>query len=137
MTIFAASASAQTYTFGPASSPSPAGNATSSDSSGTSSPPLGESDPSQAPAGATLLGVPVYGTAPFTVNFYVALANPPASLVYQWNFGDGAVSSLPASVYILHVYQRPGSYLCSLNLTNAQGQSTTVFTTITVKPGHS
>lgn len=86
---------------------------------------------------ATLLAVPVYGRGPLTVDFYVGLANPHGSLVYQWNFGDGAVSVMQASVYLLHVYQHPGTYLCSLSLTSAQGLTTTVFTRITVQPSQS
>ena len=42
---------------------------------------------------ARLLAVPVVGTAPLTVDFYVGLANFPDSLFYEWNFGDGALSS--------------------------------------------
>jgi hypothetical protein len=85
----------------------------------------------------TLLAVPVYGMGPLTVDFYVGLANRQGSLVYEWNFGDGAVSVMQAGVYMLHVYQHPGTYLCTLSLTSAQGLTTTVFTTITVQPSQS
>jgi PKD repeat protein len=91
----------------------------------------------QAGITATLLAVPVNGRGPLTVDFYVGLANRQGSLVYQWNFGDGTVSAMQASVYMLHVYQQPGSYLCTLSLTSAQGLTTTVFTTITVQPSQS
>ena len=95
--------------------------------------PSGAGNAARMGVTATLLGVPVYGTAPLTVDFYVGLASPRGSLIYQWNFGDGAVSLLPAGVYMLHVYTHPGTYSCSLNLTTAHGQSTTLFTTITVR----
>jgi PKD repeat protein len=98
-----------------------------------SSLPEGESANSQ-PLSATLLGEPVYGTAPLTVDFYVSLTNPQPSIVYQWEFGDGAVSSMPPGAYMLHVYRTPGTYQCSLTLINAQGRSTTLFTTIVVRP---
>lgn len=142
LTIFAPAACAQNYGAGPAAafSPSPVGNAMSSDAYGT---PAAEPTPAgtasnagQTPPNASLLAVPVNGPAPLTVDFYVGLANTPGPLVYQWNFGDGAVSLLPTGVYTLHVYQHPGTYLCSLELTNARGLSNTVFTTITVKPSH-
>jgi PKD repeat protein len=94
-------------------------------------------DTAQAPLNATLLAVPISGATPLTVDFYVSLANPPSSLVYQWDFGDGAVSSLPSSAYIPHLYQHPGTYLCSLTLMNAQGISTTVATTVRVLPRQS
>jgi PKD repeat protein len=94
----------------------------------------GTNDSVKAPLSAALLAEPTYGTAPLTVDFYVSLANPRSSLLYQWDFGDGAVSSLPASAYIPHVYQRPGTYFCSLTLTNGQKISTTLLTTVTVLP---
>jgi PKD repeat protein len=97
----------------------------------------GTNDTPQAPLDATLLAQPVYGAAPLTVDFYVSLPKPQSALVYQWDFGDGAVSSLPSGAYIPHVYQRPGTYLCSLTLMNAQGISTTLLTTVTVLPRHS
>ena len=97
-------------------------------------PQPGTNDTAQAPLNAILLAQPIYGAAPLTVDFSVSLPNPQSSLVYQWEFGDGAVSSLPSGAYIPHVYQRPGTYLCSLTLRNAQGISTTLLTTVTVLP---
>jgi PKD repeat protein len=82
---------------------------------------------------ASLLAVPVVGTAPLTVDFYIGLPNTPGSLLYEWNFGDGAESFLPAEPYMLHVYQNPGTYICELELVTPQVISTTAFTTITVK----
>ena len=101
---------------------------------GAPSPPIGASNSSQEPPIAGLLEVPAYGAAPLTFDFYVGLASPHSPLVYHWKFGDGAVSLIPAGPYMLHVYQHPGTYSCSLSLTTAQGKSTTVFTMITVKP---
>jgi PKD repeat protein len=101
------------------------------------SPQPETNDTAQAPLNATLLAQPIYGAAPLTVDFHVSLANPQSSLVYQWDFGDGAVSSLPSGAYIPHVYQRPGTYLCSVSLMNAQGISTTLLITVTVLPRQS
>jgi PKD repeat protein len=132
-----AAAFAQNYGTGMQSAPPSAGNAIVSGNSGT---PLQPSLPPETGnatrqgISATLLGVPVYGTAPLTVDFIVGIANPTVSPVYRWNFGDGVVSSLPAGVYMVHVYRQPGTYLCSLRLTTVQGRSTTVFTTIVVQP---
>jgi PKD repeat protein len=81
-----------------------------------------------------LLGEPAYGPAPLAVDFLVIMPNPPSSLVYQWNFGDGSASSLPASTIIPHVYAHAGTYLCALVVTASNGLSTTVFTTIQVRP---
>jgi PKD repeat protein len=83
---------------------------------------------------ATLFGEPEYGAAPLTVDFLLLLTNPPSSIVYQWNFGDGSVSSLPATTIIPHVYLHAGTYLCSLVMTASGGHSTTAFVTIFVRP---
>jgi PKD repeat protein len=91
----------------------------------------------QAPLNAELLAQPTYGTAPLTVDFAVIIASSAGSLTYQWNFGDGAVSSLPFAAYFPHVYQRPGTYWCYLTLTGAGGRSATVFTPVIVLPRQS
>jgi PKD repeat protein len=75
---------------------------------------------------------PTSGAAPLMADFYAILANPQASSLYQWDLGDGAESSMPPGAYLTHVYQRPGTYICSLTLTNAQGVSSIVSTTIIV-----
>ena len=64
----------------------------------------------------------------------VGLADTSGALLDEWIFGDGAEFFLPAQPFMLHVYQNPGTYTCELGLVNAQGITTTVFTTITVKP---
>jgi PKD repeat protein len=91
----------------------------------------------QAPINAELMAEPAYGTAPLTVDFSVILADSPLSLTYQWNFGDGAVSSLPFAAYLPHVYQRPGTYWCSLTLMSSAGRAATVFTPVVVLPRQS
>ena len=101
---------------------------------GMPTPPIGTSNPSQAVPNASLLAVPVVGTAPLTVDFYVGLANTPGSILDEWIFGDGAELFLPAQPFMLHVYQHPGTYTCELGLINAQGITTTVFARIIVKP---
>jgi PKD repeat protein len=136
LTILATVTSAQDYTSGPASTPFPisAGTPINSATSGTSNPPIGAGNPSQVPPNASLLAVPVVGTAPLTVDFHIGLPNTPGSLLYEWNFGDGAESYLPAEPYMLHVYQNPGTYMCELELVTPRGVSTTAFTKIIVKP---
>jgi hypothetical protein len=87
-----------------------------------------------APINAELLAGPTYGTAPLTVDFSVIIASSASSLTYQWNFGDGAVSSLPFAAYFPHVYQRPGTYWCYLTLTGAGRRSATLLTSVIVLP---
>ena len=149
LTLFATTTSAQIYGTGMAPAPyssataNPATvnsmnfgtyNTSSSGTYGMPTPPVGTSNPSQAAPNASLLAVPVVGTAPLTVDFYVGLANTPGSLLDEWIFGDGVELFLPAQPFMLHVYQHPGTYTCELGLVNAQGVTTTVFATITVKP---
>ena len=144
ITLFATTASAQNY--GTAMASVPYSSATANPMSlgtynppsfgmyGMPTPPTISSNPSQAVPNASLLAVPVVGTAPLTVDFYVGLANTPGSLLDEWIFGDGVELFLPAQPFMLHVYQHPGTYTCELGLINAQGVTTTVFARITVKP---
>ena len=149
MTIFATTASAQSYDAqnygtGMASAPYPSAtanatslgtyNALGSRMYGLPTPPFRISNPNQAVPNASLLAVPLVGTAPHTVDFYVGLSNTPGTLLDEWVFGDGAKFFLPVQPFMLHVYQHPGTYTCELGLINAQRVTTTVFTTITVKP---
>jgi PKD repeat protein len=144
LTFFAPVASAQRYGSGSASAAVSSMNANAMNFGAsntadfntyeTPTPPIGTSNPGQAPPNASLMAVPVLGTAPLTVDFYVGLANTPGSLVYEWNFGDSTASFLPAQPFMLHVYQHPGTYTCELELISQQGVTTTVFATITVKP---
>jgi PKD repeat protein len=134
--LTAEAASAQNYPFDPASPPSPVsdGSAINPSASATTTPSVGIGNPTEVPPNASLLAVPAVGTAPLTVDFYVESANTPGLLTYEWTFGDSVESLLPASPYMIHVYQNPGTYTCELELNTPQGVSTTVFTTITVKP---
>jgi PKD repeat protein len=136
LTILATAISAQDHATAPASAPfavSP-GSTINSGASGTSISPIGAVKPSQVPPSPSLLAVPVVGAAPLTVDFSVGLANTSGSLLYEWNFGDGAASFLPAEPYMLHVYQNPGTYICELELVTPQGISTIASTKITVTP---
>jgi hypothetical protein len=136
LTILAATAAAQDYATGLLSVPSPSSARSTINSavSGSPTPPIGFGNPNPMPPNSTLLAVPVVGTAPLTVDFYVGLANTPTALFYQWNFGDGVESLLPAQPYMLHVYQNPGTYMCELELVTSQGIiSSITFTKIIVQ----
>ncbi|MGH7916687.1 MAG: PKD domain-containing protein [Candidatus Binataceae bacterium] len=88
------------------------------------------------PVTASLTAAPPYGIAPLTVGFFV-IANDPENvgfLTYQWNFGDGTVSSLPPELYIFHVYKQPGNYVISLVMKTIDGRSITLFTDVIVRP---
>jgi PKD repeat protein len=134
LAISTTAASAQDYGTGMASAPysGVTANAMSSGTYGMPASPISSSNPSQAAPNASLLAVPIVGTAPLTVDFYVGLASSPDSLL--WNFGDGSESILPAEPYIIHVYRNPGKYTCVLELVTPRGISATAFAKITVKP---
>lgn len=92
--------------------------------------------PIRQPASGSMMASPPYGNAPLNVGFFV-LANDPENmgfLTYQWNFGDGTVSSLPPEMYIFHRYKNPGNYVCTLIAKTPDGRSVTFVQGILVKP---
>jgi hypothetical protein len=87
------------------------------------------------PLTGTMMVSPPYGNAPLRVGFII-VANDPENigfLTYQWNFGDGTVSSLPPVKFIPHTYKKPGNYVCSLTLKTADGRSKTIFAGVVVR----
>jgi hypothetical protein len=98
-------------------------------------PPLPGVRIMEAVTGSMMVSPP-YATAPARVGFFV-LANDPENvgfLTYQWNFGDGTVSSLPPELYIFHTYHNPGNYVCSLVVKTVDGRSKSFFQGVVVKP---
>lgn len=92
--------------------------------------------PMMQPVSGTMMVTPPYGNAPLSVGFFV-LANDPENigfLTYQWNFGDGTVSSLPPELYIFHSYANPGNYVCTLIAKTVDGRSITMIQGVLVKP---
>ena len=81
------------------------------------------------------MATPPYGNAPLKVGFFVIASDPEniGFLTFQWNFGDGTVSSLPPELYIFHTYANPGNYLCSLVIKTVDGRSKTFFQGVIVK----
>ena len=61
-----------------------------------------------------------FGDAPLSIQFTDRSFNTPGS--WQWNFGDGQISTLQNPVY---TYMDPGTYQVSLKVTNAHGESMT------------
>lgn len=87
------------------------------------------------PIAGSLLVAPPFGNAPLQVGFF-ALATDPDNigfLTYQWNFGDGTVSSLPPELYIFHTYTNPGNYVCTLIVKTVDGRSATFFQGVIVR----
>jgi PKD domain-containing protein len=97
-------------------------------------PPMGSLE-IREPLTGTMMVSPPYGNAPLRVGFII-VANDPENigfLTYQWNFGDGTVSSLPPVKFIPHTYKKPGNYVCSLTLKTADGRSKTIFAGVVVR----
>ncbi|HUY20560.1 MAG TPA: PKD domain-containing protein [Candidatus Binataceae bacterium] len=75
------------------------------------------------PLMVTVHPFPSYGSAPLTVGFILGTtldADDPI-VSYQWNFGDGKISTVPPYV-LFHTYQRPGSYIVTVTVTTAAGR---------------
>jgi microbial collagenase len=83
----------------------------------------------------TITPMPGYGVAPMTTAFMVAAFDPQNAGIsnYQWNFGDGTVSTLPPQ-HIFHAYQKPGSYIVTLTVTTTDGRTATALTGVVVRP---
>ncbi|HXZ87241.1 MAG TPA: PKD domain-containing protein [Candidatus Binataceae bacterium] len=92
--------------------------------------------PLRQPISGTMMVSPPYGNAPLRVGFFVLASDPEniGFLTYQWNFGDGTVSSLPPEMYIFHTYSMPGNYVCTLIVKTVDGRSMTILQGVVVKP---
>jgi hypothetical protein len=92
--------------------------------------------PLRQPISGTMMVSPPYGNAPLQVGFFVVASDPEniGFLTYQWNFGDGTVSSLPPEMYIFHTYSMPGNYVCTLIVKTVDGRSMTMLQGVVVKP---
>src|SRR5271168_1523483 len=79
------------------------------------------------PISGSMMVAPPYGNAPLKVGFFVLASDPEnvGFLTFQWNFGDGTVSSLPPELYIFHTYASPGTYSCELTITTVDGRAQT------------
>ena len=80
---------------------------------------------------AALSAQPSSGPAPLNVFFNAGgSSDPDGSIVsYAWNFGDSATASGAAAN---HSYSAPGSYIARLTVTDNQGASSSMTTTIEV-----
>ena len=87
------------------------------------------------PPHISLLAVPSYGVAPLTVGFYVNGVDPEnvGFVTYEWNFGDGNVSTLPPTL-LYETYQQPGNYLVTVTAITGDGRSATATAGILVRP---
>lgn len=69
-----------------------------------------------------------------TVTFAAGVTDPGTldTFTYQWNFGDGATSTLASPS---HTYANYGNYIVSLTVTDKDGLSSTVTKTVTLVDG--
>jgi PKD repeat protein len=68
-------------------------------------------------------GLPQNGCGPVSINPTATLSTSQAITSYQWNFGDGTSSSLPAPQ---HTYNKAGTYNVKLVVTTAEGCTDTI-----------
>ena len=78
--------------------------------------------------------IPATGNAPMTVVFDTTASDPDAAgpLSYHWDFGDGSAASTKQDPS--HVYTGAGTYVATLEVTDAAGGVTVVQTPVTVGP---
>lgn len=69
---------------------------------------------------------PISGSAPLNVSF---TNTSTGATIYNWIFGDGNTDNVSDPD---HIYNAPGTYICTLIASNAGGCSDTAFITITV-----
>ena len=81
-------------------------------------------EPEAAPLMVTVHPFPSYGAAPLTVGFILGsnVDEDDPIVSYQWNFGDGQVSTRPPQV-LFHTYAQPRSYIVTVNVTTAAGRT--------------
>ena len=86
------------------------------------------------PPVASVSAIPATGNAPMTVIFDTTASDPDAAgpLSYHWDFGDGTPASTKEDPS--HVYSGPGTYVATLEVTDADGGVTVVQTPVTVGP---
>ena len=79
--------------------------------------------------------LPGYGPAPLTVGFMATGSDPEGApfQTFRWNFGDGAVSTLPPTA-LFHTYTTPGSYVVTLTATTSDGHQASSFAGVIVTP---
>ncbi len=90
---------------------------------------------SAAPPLVTLHPFPSYGPAPLTVGFILGtnLDQDDPIVSYQWNFGDGQVSTVPPHV-LFHTYKQPGSYVVTVTISTAAGRVGTALAAVIASP---
>jgi PKD repeat protein len=79
--------------------------------------------------------LPGYGPAPLTVGFMTSSSDAEGAQfgTFRWNFGDGAVSTLPPTA-LFHTYTKPGSYVVTVTATTTDGHQASSFAGVIVTP---
>ena len=95
---------------------------------------VGQGAAATKPPAASVSAIPATGNAPMTVVFDTTASDPDAAgpLSYHWDFGDGSAASTKEDPN--HVYTGAGTYVATLEVTDAAGGVTVVQTPVTVGP---
>lgn len=82
-----------------------------------------------------------YGPAPWTLSFDISKSADPDGdlLTYAFDFGDGeeVVQGADVTEPIVHTYERPGSYIARLTLTDEHGATASLGIAVLVYAGES
>ena len=76
-------------------------------------------------------GDPTNGSAPLTTSFSESVQGGVAPYAYTWSFGSGATSSSESPTY---TYTHPGTYVATVTVTDAAGDTQRAAVTILVGP---
>ncbi len=90
-----------------------------------------QSIPPPTPLQVFISASPTSGTAPLGVQFTASVSGGRTPYSYSWNFGDGYTDS---SSNPSHTYGNAGTYTVILTVTDANGQSKSSTTSISVQP---
>ena len=90
---------------------------------------LGTTSPTAA-ISATAIG----RHAPLVVLFDASPSEDDGRIVeYAWDLGDGTLETSPSAILIEHVYERAGTYVASLTVTDEEGNTSDASVAITVE----
>jgi len=93
----------------------------------TTPPAAAATPPSTAKAGVEPLAIfldanTIEGKAPLTVNFDLDVDGGTAPYKWKWDFGDGQKAT-DANPKLVHVYDKPGTYMVEVTIDDAGGDS--------------
>ncbi|MFC2077468.1 PKD domain-containing protein [Candidatus Bipolaricaulota bacterium] len=83
---------------------------------------------------ATISATTIGRHAPLVVLFDASHSEDDGQIVeYAWDFGDGTLETSPSAILIEHVYERAGTFVASLSVTDEDGNTSDASVAVTVE----